>query len=197
MTTVRKMSKTTLTLLAVTAVIVLFSYLCSSLFNSFFRTMKSLLGTKERIGLLYNCVVSASFWILLAASVVESIQREKSGYIIYELFIIPLVFSGLVAIWGIVGISSRISMIWFWVFYHIVMIICLRKAYLRITKIVGGGPSKVKDFIKDPLCQSALGVNIIDRKILCWTKVVLLSDYAMVIISLIILCIQYRSIFGI
>jgi len=197
MTNVRKMTLTTVALIACTALVVLITYWCRSLLRDFFYSMNSLLGTKARIGMFHSIILSFSFWCFLITPGIEAVLREMNWKNIYEVFIPQLVFSGSIIIWGIIATSTRVNTIWFWIFYHVGLIIGIRSSFVRITKVSGGGSSKLKLFIKDPLSKNDLHVSIIDRGVMCGSKVFLLVSIALLLFSLILLCIQYKQIFGI
>lgn len=196
MTTVRKTTKTTVTLIILAVGLALLMRWCGTLSGEFFYKMEALLISKAQIGGFHSFLIPLSFWLLLIASGIESVYREKSGVYAFGSFGVPIIFSACVAVWGLVATSTRVNILWFWLFYYIGLIICVRISYSRLSNIKGAGPSKIKLLLKSPPSKNDGDVSIIDRSVLYVAKIVMLVDWIAVLIAAIVFCIQYKQIFG-
>lgn len=196
MTTVRKMTKTTVTLIILAVGLTLIMRWCRTLPGEFFYKMEYLLRSKTQIGGFHSFLIPVSFWLLLIASGIEAIYCEKNGVYVLSPFGTPLIFSMCVAVWGLVATSTRVNILWFWLFCYVGLIICVRIAYGRLSNIKGAGPSKIKLLLKSPPSKNDGDVSIIDRSVLYVAKIVMLVDWFALLISTIVFCIQYKQIFG-
>ncbi len=195
MTTVRKASGTTITLYIFIAAIIVLTKLSTRWDVEFIYRMNLILGSRPRIGAFHSLVLAVSFWTLLIASGVDTIYRDKKGFAVLGAFGIPIVLSGCVAIWALISMSAYVDLRWFWLFYYVMMLICTKLSFNKISKAKGGGPAKIKEFFKTPPSKCDANVNIIDRYVLFSSKAVLLGFWFLQIILIIVFCIQYREIF--
>lgn len=196
MTTVRKTAKTTVALIILTIGLALLMRWCGTLSGEFFYKMESLLNSKAQIGGFHSLLIRLSFWLLLIASGIEAVYREKNGVYALGSFGVPIIFSACVAVWGLVATSTRVNKLWFWLFYYVGLILCVRISYSRLSNIKGAGPSKIKLLLKSPPSKNDGDISIIDRSVLYVAKIVLLGDLFALLIASIMFCIQYKQIFG-
>lgn len=196
MTTVRKMSETTVTLIILAVGLTILMRWYGTLSGEFFYKMEALLNSKAQIGGFHSFLISLSFWLLLVASGIETVYREKNGVYAMGPFGAPIIFSAGVAVWGLVATSTRVNILWFWLFYYVGLIVCIRISYSRLSKTKGAGPSKIKLLVKSPPSKNDGDVSIIDRSVLYVGKIVLLVDWFALLITAIVFCIQYKQIFG-
>lgn len=196
MTTVRKTAVTTMTLIVLAAGLAMLMRWCGTLSGEFFRKMNALLNSKSQIGSLHSILITISFWLLLIASGIEAVYREKNGVNILGAFGTPIVFSMCVAVWGLVATSTRVNTLWFWLFYYVGLFICSRISYGRLSNIKGAGPSKIKLLLKSPPSKNDGEVSIIDRFVLYAAKISMLIDGLLLLIAVIVFCVQYKKIFG-
>ena len=196
MTTVRKTTKTTVTLIILAVGVALLMRWCGMLPGKFFYKMRALLYSKAQIGGGYSFLIFLSFWLLLIVSEIEVIYREQTGVHAVGSFGAPIIFSICVAVWGVVATSARVNTLWFWLFYHVGLIICIRIAYNRLSNIKGAGSSKIKLLVKSPPSKSDDDISLIDRSVLYITKIVMLVDWFALLISVIVFCVQYKHILG-
>ena len=195
MTSVRKTSGTTVTLFIFIVTIVVLTRLSNRWDSDFISQMNLILSSRPRIGAFHSIVLGVSFWLLLIASTFDAVFREKKGLDILSAFGIPIIFSGCIAIWGLVVISSYVDLRWFWLFYYVVMLICTKLSFNKISKAKGGGPTKINEFFKTPPSKCDTEVSIVDRYVLFSAKAVLLVLWFLQIIMIIAFCVQYREIF--
>lgn len=158
--------------------------------------MKALLNSKAQIGGFHSLLIHVSFWVLLIASGIEAVYREKNGVYILGAFGVPIIFSTCVAVWGLVATSTRVNILWFCLFYYAGLIICVRILYNRLSNIEGAGPSKIKLLLKSPPSKNDGDISIIDRSFLYFTKIAMLVDWFALLIAAIVFCIQYKQILG-
>lgn len=196
MTTVRKTAKTTVTLIILAIGLALLMRWCGTLSGVFFYKMESLLNSKTQIGGFHSFLIRFSFWLLLIASGLEAVYREKNGVYILTPFGVPIVFSMCVAVWGLVATSTRVNILWFWLFYYAGLIICVRILYSRLSNIKGTGSSKIKLLMKSPPPKNDGDISIIDRSVLYGAKIAMLVDWFALLIFTLVYCIQYKQIFG-
>lgn len=196
MMTVRKTANTTFTLIILTFGIIILTHWCDAQHAGFFYRMRLLIGTKVQIGSLHSLVVSFSFWMLLLSSAVDSVFREKSGLYIFDSFGIPIALFSYVAIWVAFARSANIDIRWFWLFYYIVLIICMKISFNGLSNTKGGGASKLKVFLKTPPKENDVDVHIFDRYVLWVVRSILLFLWFISFVALVIFCIQHRQIFG-
>lgn len=78
MTTVRKTAKTTVTLIILATGLALLMRWCGTLSGEFFYKMEFLLNSKTQIGGFHSFLIRVSFWLLLIASGIEAVYREKT-----------------------------------------------------------------------------------------------------------------------
>lgn len=195
MTTVRKTSGITLTLYIFIAVIIVLTKLSAGWNGVFFERMNLILGSRVRIGTIHSVVLAISFWLLLIASTVDTIYRDRKGFSILGAFGIPIIFSGCVAIWVLISMSAYVDLRWFWLFYYIMMLICTKLSYKKISKSKGGGPTRVKEFFKTPPSKYDADVKIVDRYVLFSVRAVSLAFWFLQIVLIIAFCVQYQEIF--
>lgn len=193
---VRKTTKTTLTLIILAIGIALLMRWCGTLSGEFFYKMELLLNSKGRIGGFHSFLISISFWLLLIAAGIEAVFREKNGFYVFGSFAAPIFFSLSVAAWGLAATSTRVNVIWFWLFYYAGLIICIRIAYGRLSSIKGAAPSKLKQLFTNPPSKNVGDISLIDRSVLYVTQIVMLTAWFALLISTIVFCIQYKQIFG-
>lgn len=196
MTTVRKTTKTTVTLIILAVGLALLMRWCETLPGEFFYKMGVLLNSKEQIGGFHSFLIPLSFWLLLIASGIDSIYREKSGVYAFASFSTLIIFSMCVAVWGLVATSTRVNILWFWLFYYVGLFICVRILYSRLSGIKGAGPSKIKLLLKSPPSKNDENISIIDRSVLYTAKIVMLIDWFALLISTVVFCIQYKQLLG-
>ena len=196
MTTVRKTAKTTVTLIILAVGMALLMHWCGTLSGEFFYKMEALLNSKGQIGGFHSFLIHVSFWLLLIASGIETVYREKSGVYALGPFGAPIIVSACGAVWGLVATSTRVNILWFWLFYYVGLVVCIRISYSRLSNIKGAGPSKIKLLVKSPPSKNDGDVSIIDRSVLYGAKIVLLCDWFALLIAAIVFCIQYKQIFG-
>ena len=196
MTTVRNATKTTATLITLIIVIALLTHFFGKLTREPFYGMGALLRSKTLIGGFHSALLSISFWLLLMASGVEAIFRENSGVYIFGSFRTPLIFSLCFAVLGIIALLARINIIWFWLFYFIGLIVCVKIAFGGLSRIKGAGPSKIKLFFTSPPSKNDADVSIVDRWVLYVVRFVMLVDWFALLLSFVIFCIQNRHIVG-
>lgn len=196
MTTVRKTAKTTVTLTIVAVGLALLMRWCRTLQGEFFYKMETLLISKAQIGGFHGFLIPVSFWMLLIASGIEAIYREKNGIYVLGAFGTPIIFSLCVAVWGLVATSTSVNILWFWLFYYVGLVICVRISYSRLSNIKDAGPSKIKLLLKSPPSKNDGDISIIDRGVLYAAKIMMLADWFALMISTIGFCIQYKQIFG-
>lgn len=195
MTTVRKTTKTTVTLIILALGLALLMRWCGTLSGEFFYKMEALLSSKVQIGGFHSFLTPLSFWLLLIASGIESVYREKSGVYAVGSFGVPIIFSACVAVWGLVATSTRVNIMWFWLFYYVGLIICVRIAYGKLSSIKGSGPAKIKLFLKSPPAKNDGNVSLVDRTVLYIARVVLLADCIALFVSAVVFCVQNRHYF--
>ena len=195
MTSARKAAKTTATLVVLIIGITILMRWCETLSDGFIYQTNLLLNSKSQIGGYHSFIVSLSFWLLLISSGIDAVFKGKSGVYIIDSFGVPITFSLCVAVWGLAAVSTQVNIDWFWLFYYVGLIICIRIAYGRISNIKGAGPSKIILFLKSAPSKNDSEVSIIDRCILYVTKVVMLMNWFALILSCIIFCAQYNQIF--
>lgn len=196
MTTVRKMTKMSVTLIILAVGLALPMRWCGTLSGEFFYKMESLLNSKTQIGGFHSFLISLSFWGPLIASGIETVYHEKNGVYALGPFGVPIIFSMCVVVWGLVATSTRVNILWFWLFYYIGLIICVRISYSRLSNIKGAGPSKIKLLLKSPPSKNGGDISIIDRSVLYVAKIMMLVDWFTLLIATIVFCIQYKQIFG-
>lgn len=196
MTTVRKTAKATVTLIILAIGLTLLMRWCGTLPGEFFYKIESLLNSKTQIGGFHSFLIRLSFWLLLIASGLEAVFREKNGVYILTSFGVPIFFSMCVAVWGLVATSTRVNILWFWLFYYAGLIICVRILYSRLSNIKGAGPSKIKLLMKSPPSKNDGDISIIDRCVLYVAQIAMLVDWFTLLIFTIVYCIQYKQIFG-
>lgn len=196
MTTVRKMTKTTVTLIILAVGLTLLMRWCGTLSGAFFYKMEALLNSKAQIGGFHGFLIPLSFWLLLVSSGIETVYREKSGVYALGSFGAPIIFSACVAVWGLVATSTRVNILWFWLFYYVGLIVCIRISYSRLSNIKGAGPSKIKLLVESPPSKNDGDVSIIDRCVLYGAKIILLVNWFALLIAAIVFCLQYKQIFG-
>lgn len=196
MTTVRKTAKTTVTLIILATGLALLMRWCGTLSGEFFYKMEFLLNSKTQIGGFHSFLIRVSFWLLLIASGIEAVYREKNGAYVLGSFGTPIIFSMCIAVWGLVATSSRVNMLWFWLFYYAGLIVCVRISYSRLSNIKGAGPSKIKHLLKSPPSKNDGDISIIDRRVLYVTQIILLIAWVALLIATIVFCIQYKQLFG-
>lgn len=196
MTTVRKTAKTTVTLIILAIGLALLMRWCGTLSEEFFYKMESLLNSKTQIGEFHSFLIRLSFWLLLIASGIEAVYREKNGVYALGSFGVPIIFSACVAVWGLVATSTRVNILWFWLFYYVGLILCVRISYSRLSNIKGAGPSKIKLLLKSPPSKNDGDISIIDRSVLYVVRIMMLVIWFAILISTIVYSIQYKQIFG-
>jgi len=91
----------------------------------------------------------------------------------------------------------EVNIQWFWLFYYVGLIVCIKIVYGRISGIKGAGDSKIQIFLKTPLSKNDADVSIVDHIVLYVCKVALLFDWFMLFASFVVFCIQNKMIFGI
>ena len=163
--------------------------------QDFFVTMNRIIHTRKQIEPYHGYMVSISFWILILSSMIEAIFSEKSGLEIIGKFILPIGFSLCISIWGVIALSSPINTIWFWLSFYVGLIVCLRIAFTRISRIHGAGPDGLLSFLKSKPSQNDPSVSIIDKRVLYITQFTILCDWIIIIISFVIYCLHYKWIF--
>ena len=193
MSTVRKMTKSTLSLLALIVCIILISQIIRYAFSDYYFTMNQLLYTNRLVGGIYKIAGSVLFVFLLVVSGIEVIMSEKQAQFIFEPYRAPLVFISVFILWGMMGSFSLQSVLWFRLIYLIGLIICYVISFGRIAKLPGGGSGKISEFLKDPLPDRDLSINMIDRRILLWVKRIILLLEVVLVFLLVAYCIQYGS----
>ena len=196
MTTVRKTAKTTVTLIILAIGLALLMRWCGTLSGEFFYKMEFLLSSKTQIGGFHSFLIRLSFWLLLIASGIEAVYREKNGVYALGSFGVPIIFSACVAAWGLVATSTRVNILWFWLFYYVRLILCVRISYSRLSNIKGAGPSKIKLLLKSPPSKNDGDISIIDRSVLYVVRIMMLVIWFAILISTIVYSIQYKQIFG-
>ena len=196
MTTVRKTAKTTVTLITLVIGLVLLMRWCGTLSGDFFYKMEALLNSKAQIGGFHSLLIHVSFWILLIASGIEAVYCEKDGVYTLTSFAVPIIFSMCIAVWGLVAVSTRVNILWFWLFYYVGLFICVRISYGRLSKIKGAEPLKTELLLKNPSSKNDGDVSMIDRSVLYVAKIVMLVDLLALSTSVIVFCVQYKQLFG-
>lgn len=132
----------------------------------------------------------------MIASGIEAVYREKNGVYALGSFGVPIIFSLCVAVWGLVATSTRVNILWFWLFYYVGLILCARVSYGRLSNIKSVGPSKIKLLLKSPPSKNDGDISIIDRSVLYAAKIMVLVIWFAILIATIVYCIQYKQIFG-
>ncbi len=199
MTTVRKMTKTTATLVILAVVLTLLMRWCGTLSGEFFYTLDALLNSRALIGGFHSILISFSFWLLLIVSGIKAVHYEESGVHALVLFALPFIFSVCVAVWGLVAMSTQVNLLWFWLFYSVGLIICVRISYGSLSYIAGPGPWKKKQQMKNSSYKNPKNygdAGMVDQSVLYAAKTVMLVDWFALLISAVVYCIQYRQIFG-
>ncbi len=185
MTSVRETTKTTVTLLVFAVGVALLMRWCGTLRGAFFFQMKSLLHSRAQIGRLHSFLISLSFRLLLTASCIEAVYNKRRGVNALGSFEFPMVFSACVALWGIAATSVRVSIPWFWLFYYVGLMICVRITYRRI--------SSIKVAVPD---GNDGNVSAVDRAVLYFAKAVMLADGFALLISAVQFFVQHKQSLG-
>ncbi|SCW45888.1 hypothetical protein SAMN02910456_01226 [Ruminococcaceae bacterium YRB3002] len=193
MTSVKNMTKTTVSMIVFAIGIALLMLLWENHPGSVLRELLYLFTIKEQFGVFHNIMISFSFWILMAASGVDAVLRDKKGLSLFDPFAVPVSYLLSVAFLILVAFSStKMSIaIVFWMIYYVSVFICIRIEYSRICHIKGAGPVWFKQFIKTLPSQNDPSVSIIDRWIIYVTRIILLIDGYALLIAVVALGIQY------
>ena len=195
MIAVRKATRTSITLIVFIACIVALSYWCNTLSASLFIKLNSLLSSRAHLGLVHRIVVTIAFWGLLIAATLDAILRGASGFGIINSYSIPITFSVCLLIWGLIDLSAGMSVRWFWLSYYLLLLICLKLSFNKLSQIKGAGPSKLKLFFKTPPKSNFTDISTVDKYTLYCFKSVLLVIWAALLVSFIVYCIENQSMF--
>lgn len=195
MNTVRDMAKTTVTLMVFIGVVILFALRCANLPMDFFHKINMLLRSRSLLGPVHNLILGASFWCLLLVSGLDAVYHEKTGLEIVGAFSIPLLFSLCVAAWGYGSLSAHMDIRWFWLFYYVVLIVCLKVSLTKLTRVRGAGSSRIALFFKDLTAPNDTDVSDLDFYVVRVAKVVLLAVWLILLVAAAAYCVQNRSLF--
>lgn len=184
MTNVRKMSKTTFSLLFFVILVVVLMSLSQSATGGVFYKLNELLSSKRMIGGYHSFLITLSFWILLIAGFVDSALRELKGIYVLTSFIIPIVLNVIVFFVSLIGLASIIDVRVFWALYYIGEIICIRVMFNKLSHLNVAKPFGMIDFAKGMFKEQEItGLNTIDFFVVFWSRIIVLVDWILLLIS--------------
>lgn len=197
MRNVRKMAATTVSLIILVIGVGLLTRWCKTHPGRFLFAMQSLLSYRFRFGDLQNTLIRISFWLMLIASGSMAIFHQESGINVVKSFGTPIIFTLLNAGWACVAMYRSVNTIWFWLFYQILLIICIKASYGKLCALNGIVPSSLKAILKNrPSRTGKSRLSIVDQSVIYVMVIVMVVDRFALLASLVVFFIQYKQAFG-
>ena len=140
----------------------------------------------------FRIIQSISFWSLLIVSVEYAIISDCSGFKVLRAFAVPLTISVIVAVAALI---PEIRFHWFWAGYFILLIFGIKSSFKKLSSL-NGSTNKLFPFIKELGKKSSIQGNSIDYYVIYVTKVLLLTLFVALVLSLTIFCVINRYKLG-
>lgn len=193
MNTVKHSAKTTATLIIFVFVLSALTRWCNTIPYEVVYRIQRALNSQFMLEPAFRIIQSISFWSLLIVSAVYAIISDCSGFKVLQAFAIPLTISVIVAIATLI---SEISFHWFWAGYFILLIFGVKSSFVKLSSI-NRSNSKLFSFASELRNKPNIEGNHIDFFVVYIAKVLLLTLFVALVLSLIIFCVINRHGFGI
>lgn len=193
MNTVKHSAKTTATLIIFVLVLSALTRWCNTIPYEVVYRIQRALNSQFILEPAFRIIQSISFWSLLIVSAVYAIISDCSGFKVLQAFAIPLTISVIVAIATLI---SEISFHWFWAGYFILLIFGVKSSFVKLSSI-NRSNSKLFSFASELRNKPNIEGNHIDFFVVYIAKVLLLTLFVALVLSLIIFCVINRHGFGI
>ena len=193
MNTVKHSAKTTATLIIFILGLLALTKWCDTIPHEAVYHIQHTLNNQFMLEPAFRIIQSMSFWSLLIVSVVYAIINNCSGFKVFQAFAIPLTITVIVAIAALI---PEISFHWFWAGYFVLLIFGTKSSFKKLSTL-NGSTNKLFTFIKEIGKKPSIQGNAIDYYLVFATKVLLLTLFVVLALSLTIFCVINRHSFGI
>lgn len=154
MISVRKYSAVSLSIFVMFAVIICLNHYYTKIDSEYLYLFNIVLSSKWEIGSINKLLLSVGFWNLLASSAAFAIFHETEGLRIINAFLIPIIFSLVVACLVLFLKESFIEFRLFWLLYYAGVLLCNRLSFTRLSTISDSGSARIFRFIRKDLVNS-------------------------------------------
>ena len=192
MNTVKHSAKTTATLIIFILGLVALAKWCDTIPHEAVYFVQRTLSNQIMLEPAFRIIQSISFWSLLIVSVEYAIISDCSGFKVFRAFAVPLTISVIVAVAALI---PEIRFHWFWAGYFILLIFGIKSSFKKLSSL-NGSTNKLFSFIKELGKKSSIQGNSIDYYVIYVTKVLLLTLFVALVLSLTIFCVINRNKLG-
>ena len=192
MNTVKHSAKTTATLIIFILGLVALAKWCDTIPHEAVYFVQRTLSNQIMLEPAFRIIQSISFWSLLIVSVEYAIISDCSGFKVFRAFAVPLTISVIVAVAALI---PEIRFHWFWAGYFILLIFGIKSSFKKLSSL-NGSTNKLFSFIKELGKKSSIQGNSIDYYVIYVTKVLLLTLFVALVLSLTIFCVINRYKLG-
>lgn len=182
MISVRKASKTTISLIAFIVVFLFLVCWISSLSGITLFKLNRIVDSRKQLGVFHSLIIGITFWCLLIADGLDAVYLEKSGLHLLRSFTSLFVLTFILFVAAATFNYTNIRL--FWLCYYIITIISLKISIEKIKKI------------EDTLLSSNLTkvnedtAGKLDCKTIWFSKSTLQIVWRVLIGSFVVFCIQ-------
>lgn len=192
MNTVKHSAKTTATLIIFILGLVALANWCDTIPHEAVYYVQRTLSNQIMLEPAFRIIQSISFWSLLIVSVEYAIISDCSGFKVFRAFAVPLTISVIVAVAALI---PEIRFHWFWAGYFMLLIFGIKNSFKKLSSL-NGSTNKLFSFIKELGKKSSIQGNSIDYYVIYVTKVLLLTLFVALVLSLTIFCVINRNKLG-
>lgn len=192
MNTVKHSAKTTATLIIFILGLVALAKWCDTIPHEAVYFVQRTLSNQIMLEPAFRIIQSISFWSLLIVSVEYAIISDCSGFKVFRAFAVPLTISVIVAVAALI---PEIRFHWFWAGYFMLLIFGIKNSFKKLSSL-NGSTNKLFSFIKELGKKSSIQGNSIDYYVIYVTKVLLLTLFVALVLSLTIFCVINRNKLG-
>lgn len=193
MNTVKHSAKTTATLIVFVLGLVVLTKWCDTVPHEAIYYIQRTLNSRFMLEPAFRVVQSICFWSLLVVSVEYAVINNCFGLKVFQAFAIPLTISVIAAIATLI---PEIPYHWYWAGYFVLLIFGVKSSFMKLSSI-NKSNSKLFSFANELRNKPNIEGNHIDFYVVYVTKVLLLTLFVALVLSLIIFCVMNRYSFGI
>ena len=193
MNTVKHSAKTTATLIVFVLGLVVLTKWCDTVPHEAIYYIQRTLNSRFMLEPAFRAVQSICFWSLLVVSVEYAVINNCFEFKVFQAFAIPLSISVIAAIATLI---PEIPFHWYWAGYFVLLILGVKSSFTKLSSI-NRSNSKLFSFASELRNKPNIEGNHIDFYVVHGTKVLLLTLFVALVLSLIIFCVINWYSFGI
>lgn len=193
MNTVKHSAKTTATLIVFVLSLVVLTKWYDTVPHEAIYYIQRTFNSRFMLEPAFRTVQNICFWSLLVVSVEYAVINNCFGFKVFQAFAIPLTISVIAAIATLI---PAIPFYWYWAGYFVLLIFGVKSSFTKLSSI-NKSNSKLFSFASELRSKPSIEGNRIDFYVVYVTKVLLLTLFVALILSLIIFCVINRYSLGI